>query len=91
MSPVVVAWMALAGLLWAHSAGSIFAIIKTDLSEPAACFLEEGREGANIWHLAPVQVSHSRSNRSATEPRVPSLADLGISTFDPYRVVSMAL
>lgn len=69
MSPFVVAWMALVGLPWAHSAVSILAIIKTDLSEPTECLLEEEREGANIWHLAPIQVTHSRSNRSATKLR----------------------
>lgn len=67
MSPFAVAWVALAGLPWAHSVGSIFPIIKTDPSEPSPCFLEEEREGADIWHLAPV-LTHSRSNRSATEP-----------------------
>lgn len=52
--PFAVTWVALEGLPWAHSAGFIFAIMKTDLSEPSLCFLEEEREGANIWLLAPV-------------------------------------
>lgn len=68
MSPFAVAWMALAGIPWAHSVGSIFAIIKTDPSVPSACFLEEERDGSDIWHLAPV-LTCSRSNRLATEPR----------------------
>jgi hypothetical protein len=63
MSPFAVAWMALAGIPWAHSAGSIFAIIKTDPSEPSECFLEEERDRADICHLAPV-LTRSRSNRS---------------------------
>lgn len=47
--------MALADLPWAYSAGSNFAIIETDLSEPPPCFLEEETEGSDltvaIWLL----------------------------------------